>query len=268
MLHKVFHLLSLFFLFDLLMWAVNWRTVSLRSLLTPQYAMWYLLSMFYWRLSALFLKRKHLTVKNLLFVGILSALVGFVPFVGEMFSFNRTVCFFVFFFAGMMCRNTDFFKKIDKFPWWWSILPSAMIFLFVLWMYGDGLRYVYSNSYNGSLLRCVERVGWMGFSVVVGVCVIRLSRIKMPSVFARLGRKSLFFYIYHTFFIMLLPYVVLSLNLPCNLLMCIIYTVLIVITLSCLAQLRFLNVLLEFNMFERFSTWLFHKCQRRQLLKG
>ena len=52
-----FHFLSLFILFDLLMWLVFPRDVNYRTILTPQYAMWYLLSMFYWRFLSMFVKK-------------------------------------------------------------------------------------------------------------------------------------------------------------------------------------------------------------------
>ena len=137
----------------------------------------------------------------------------------------------------------------------------------MFWLYGDGLRYVYSNSYNGNLLHFVERVGQMGFAVVVGLCFIRLSQIKMPSVFAELGKKSLFFYLYHTFLIQALPYVIHPLGLPCNLAMYVLYTVLIVILLAGLSKLRCLNAFLEFNMFESCATRVFQEYQKKRLVK-
>ena len=259
---SAFHFLSLFIIFDLLMWAVNSRDLGVRSALTPQYAMWYLLSMFYWRLGAMFIRKEWLTVRNFIAVTLFSALIGFVPFIGEVFSFNRTFCFLCFFVAGMMCRDTDFFKRMERIPLWWLLLPSACIFIFMLWLYGGGLRYVYSFSYGGNPLRFLERAGQMGFAVVLGLCFIRVSRMKMPSIFARLGRKSLFFYLYHTFLIMALPYVVRSLGLPNNLVMSVIYTIIIVIILSFLSRIRFLNAFLDFNLFDGFASRLFQRCRR------
>lgn len=255
---SAFRFLSLFIIFNLLMWMVNWRELGIRTLLTPQYAMWYLLGMFYWRLCAMFIKQEWLTIRNLFLAILFSALVGFVPLVGEMFSFNRTVCFFCFFMAGMMCRGTDFFQRVYRIPWWSLLLPAIVIFAFIYWLYGDVLQYVYSHSYNMDPLRFFERVGQMSFAVILGLGFIQLSQIRMLSLFARFGQKSLFFYLYHTFFIMVLPDIVYYLRLSCSLPMTIVYTVVIIVVLIFLDRLRFLNSFLKFNLFEGIIIKLYH----------
>lgn len=259
---SAFHFLSLFIIFNLLMWMVHKLPVNYRTILTPQYAMWYLLSMFYWRLGVIFIKKKWLTVRNLLVVTLFSALIGFVPFIGEMFSFNRTVCFFCFFVAGMMCRDSDFFKRIGNIPLGILLLLSVVIFILMFYLYGEDIRVVFGNSYGMSLLRFWERVGHMVVAIVLGLCLIRVSRMKILSIFARLGEKSLFFYLYHTFFIMALPYVVHSLGLSVSLIMLVVYTIVIVIILSFLSRIRFLNAFLEFNMFDGFAIRIFQKNRR------
>ena len=246
-----FHFLSLFILFDLLMWLVFPRDVNYRTILTPQYAMWYLLSMFYWRFLSMFVKKEWLTWRNLVIVTAFSALVGFVPFIGEIGSFNRTACFLCFFMAGMMCRGTDFFSKVKKFPVWVAIIPMIAIFVFMLnfHFYNEGLHYVYSSSYGTSLVRFVDRCGQMGAAVLIGIGFIRLSQLKMPKVFASLGQKTLFFYLYHTFFIAALPHVANTLHLPCHLGWFAGYALLIIIVCAWLSRIKWLKSFLKVNMF-------------------
>lgn len=256
-----FHFLSLFILFDLLMWLVVPRDVNYRTILTPQYAMWYLLSMFYWRFLSMFVKKKWLTWRNLAMVTVFSALVGFVPFIGEIGSFNRTACFLCFFMAGMMCRGTDFFSKIKKIPVWVAIIPAIVIFVFMLnfHVYNDGLRYVYSNSYGTSLVRFVDRCGQMGAAVLLGIGFIRLSQLKMPKLFARLGQKTLFFYLYHTFFIAALPHVANTLELPRGLGWSAGYSLSIIVACAWLSRIKWLNGLLKTNMFGRCASGFYKR---------
>lgn len=129
---EAFHFMSLFILFDLLCWLIIPRDVNYRTILTPQYAMWYLLAMFYWRFLSIFVKKEWLTRRNLVIMIAFSALVGFVPFIGEIGSFNRASCFLCFFMAGMMCQNTSFFVKVKKIPIWIAVIPMILIFVFML----------------------------------------------------------------------------------------------------------------------------------------
>ena len=243
-----FHFLSLFILFDLLMWIIIPRDVNYRTILTPQYAMWYLLSMSYWRFLSMFVKKEWLTLRNLAIVTVFSALVGFVPFISEIASFNRTVCFLCFFMAGMMCRGTIFFNKVKKIPVWVAIIPSIVIFIimFNCHIYNDRLQNVYSNAYSGNF----SRFGLRAIGMLMAVF------------FAILGKRSLFFYLYHVFFIAFLPYISNVIQVHHNFTISVLYTIIIICACSLLSNIRILNLILQINMFNRMVTKVYLLCKK------
>lgn len=262
---EAFHFLSLFILFNLCTWLIIPRDMNFRTILTPQYAMWYLLAMFYWRFLSIFIKKEWLTWRNLCIVTVFSALVGFVPFIGEMGSFNRVACFLCFFMAGMMCHNTNFFLRVKRIPFWISIIPMIVIFVFMLYCnsYNEGLQNIYSNAYNGSLLRFGLRTIGMFMAVLIGIGFIRISQMRLPHLFAMLGRQSLFFYLYHILFIAILQHISNAMQFPHSFTISAFCSIIIIIACSLLSKIKILNNFLQVNIFNRIASQVFYICSNK-----
>lgn len=261
---STFRFLSLYTIFDILMWIVHTRTISLYGVLVPQYAMWYLLSMFYWRFMAMWCKKEWLTKRNLLLVVAFSAIVGFVPKIGELLSFNRTACFLCFFMAGMMCKNTRFFYLIRKVPMWLALVPFIVVYVFMLHTdtYTEQLRFVYSFSYGTNVLRFIERSAQMFCAVLLGLAFIRLSQVRMSRLFAKYGKYTLSFYLYHTFIIALLGWMANCFGLPANIWFSMLYTAIIIVICALLSKVKILNKFLEINLFKNIAVSLYSKYNR------
>lgn len=260
--YEAFHFLSLFIVFDLVMWLLIPRDVNYRTILTPQYAMWYLLAMFYWRFLSIFVKKEWLTWRNFGIVTVLSILVGFVPFIGEIGAFNRTFCFLCFFMAGMMCHSMNFFMKIKKIPIWIAIIPMIIIFIFMLNcpIYNEGFKNIYSNAYNGSILRFGLRTMGMFMAVFIGIGFIRISQMKLPHLFALLGRRSLFFYLYHVLFIAVLACLSNAMQFPHSFTISALCSIIIIIACSLLSKIKILNKFLQVNIFNRIASQVYYIC--------
>ena len=245
------HFLSLFVLFNLFMWLIVPRGINIRSVLTPQYAMWYLLSMFYWKLGAMLVSDSVLTKRNFIYITILSCVVGFIPYINEILSFNRTFCFLCFFMAGIMARKWNVIHKIKKFPVWTALMGIFGSLLFIICFYHYGLRYVYSNSYGFHIIGFVERCANMVLAVLISLGFIRISQIRFPKWVSWAGTKTLFIYLYHTFFIAALPWVSKFLGLPNNIIISIIISAIIIAILLLLTHISFLETFLKWNMFKK-----------------
>lgn len=87
--------------------------------LTPQYLYWYLLSLFFWRISSI-------AFRNLRFVIIISIVIalyaGTIDGADRFLAISRTLCFFPFFWVGMLMKP-EMLRRIRKLPthmnhWW------------------------------------------------------------------------------------------------------------------------------------------------------
>lgn len=256
-LRSTMNLLSIFILFDALLWIVFPKSLNIVSLLTPQFALWYLLSLFYWRILSIFIRPEWLNLRNILLVYIFSLFVGFVPKIGEVLSFNRTCVFLCFFVSGMASRNINAFRKIKSLPIWAALFFLVLTYLLVFFIFDSSVPYAYVGSYNGDIHRLVHRGIFMLSGIMTGIGFIRISQIQVFDKIADLGSKTMFYYIYHTFFIAFIYIVVRAFNLSGNLFMCAVYTMVILLCLYLLSRLRFLNKILEYNLFsavyDRFS---------------
>lgn len=96
-------LLRLFIVFhgiDLLLRYIHGEvSFSIRNIITPSFALWYLLCLFYWRLSVVLIPNKIARKYVVFFSIILSLLVGFVHIRGEL-GFQRFFSFMPYFFIG------------------------------------------------------------------------------------------------------------------------------------------------------------------------
>lgn len=79
-------------------------------MLIPYRHMWFLLSLFFWRFLYV-TSRRYLSNKSLLtFSFLVALLIGYVPFVGAIFSLSRTFSFFPFFVLGAILEKSFFWK--------------------------------------------------------------------------------------------------------------------------------------------------------------
>ena len=92
------------------------------NILYPKYSYWYLLSLFYWRMSIKYIDNtKYILIKSI----IISLLVGYTKYISNFLSLVRTIAFFPFFILGYKISKS---KKFDTFLNWRKGKCKSIIF--------------------------------------------------------------------------------------------------------------------------------------------
>ena len=99
---------------------------------TPQWTMWYLLSLIFWYILSDYIKDKK---KWLILSLIVSLAIGFDDSVGSYASVSRTFFFLPYFVAGMMFKK-EYLEKLKNYRI--HLLLSSIVVLFVLYLLKDG----------------------------------------------------------------------------------------------------------------------------------
>ena len=200
---NVSNLLLPFLIFNLLHWGMFTRSLS--SLLTPNYQLWYLLSLFFWRFMVIPIKKLKF---SFLFSIVLALICGFTE-ANKLFSLSRTVCFFPFFLAGYSMDKQKLLKDGDgSRQKVLAALVMCVIFLLAIVLHYKGLpinEVLYmKNGYDslgvssttGFLLRLLAYC--IGFISIA--CLFSLLSDK-KSFLTMLGKNTMPVYIGHAFII-------------------------------------------------------------------
>ena len=188
-------------LFQFLLMLLNNVPLTIGNILLPQFALWYLLSLAFWRV----LLKSFPVISNnrkvwLLWAVVLAIVMGYVP-VGKELSLQRTFTFFPFFVVGNMIRSTSVLgqiKRIDyRIPVMLLILFFFIAFFFVakppFWLLCGRTSFY---GYHGSLFYApFVKLGWFLMVLIVSVCVLRL--IPDHKYLSVCGSKTLTVYLLH-----------------------------------------------------------------------
>ena len=152
--------------------------LSIRSVLTPWFMLWYLLSLIYWRLILQMipdriLKHTKLVVITTFCIGILA---GFLPF-DRFLSLQRTLALMPFFFLGYCIKGKNLYLP-DKYK------LLCLVFLIVI------LATPYKSVLGAAIRMMVFALAVPMYVAFVNVCYHSLWT-------ARQGRMSLQYYLYH-----------------------------------------------------------------------
>ena len=192
-----------FAVFDLLQWLVTSR--KLNVLLTPRFSMWFLLSLFFWKLLLP-------AVRSFRFPLLLS--LGFALFAGltkasTFLSVSRTITFLPFFLAGYYLRSEQI-EKLRRIP---KILPALVLLLslalaFFLSMQGvtpkiyhmkESFQKLSLTAGKGLLLRALVLIA--GFASSFSLIALVPGR-KTP--LTALGTRTILVYLFHGLIIKIL----------------------------------------------------------------
>ena len=179
--------------------------ISLNFLYVPEYTLWYLLCIIYWRFVLYIVKPSMHSYKSLWIVFGLSILAGFIPLSVEM-SFQRAFFFFPFFITGYYVKEKNVFGKLHKLPY--NICLIIFFFLFLLsivsavisvpsFIYDKhlfyGVRPYYAFKYP-LWLTLGLRVLYMFLAFFLSILFLRLVPQKKLLV-TQYGKDTLFFYV-------------------------------------------------------------------------
>lgn len=176
------------------------------DLLSPPFHLWYLLSLFIWRLILPFFK----IIRYPLLTGIIiSMLIGFSAMNNNFLSLFRTFGLLPFFLAGAFCEPSKL-HAIHKKKY--IALFGLVGLLVIIWyLFNSTLRtppnwsmVFWQLSYHEARLTYLHgmifRIVLMVIASAIGLSVIVLSSTK-KSIFTRLGVQTLTIYIFHGFIV-------------------------------------------------------------------
>ena len=171
--------------------------LTIKTILTPWYMLWYLLSLIFWRLILQMipdwiLKRTKLVLITTFCIGILA---GFLPF-DKFLSLQRTLALMPFFFLGYSMKGRNLYLP-DKYK------LLCLVFLIVIF----ALLFFYPHRINDlkfatpykSIFGAAIRI--MVFALAVPMSVAFINVCYHTPWTARQGRMSLQYYIYHALII-------------------------------------------------------------------
>ena len=198
-------LIILFLLFqsiDLIMALfIEQNGLTLRRIVTPCFALWYLVDLFYWRMMTSMLNRRDR--QTTLFVSIaLSLLAGYIP-IGSEFGFQRFFSFMPYFVVGHY-YGQEILARINKIqvtpPQWATVITLLSLIGFCVsfnpyWL--TSIISPYSNIY-GSVMRLIYI---LYSSVLSGLILIVMSHIHKDVLrsCSKYGKDTLYIYLLHPY---------------------------------------------------------------------
>ncbi|MBO4807253.1 MAG: acyltransferase family protein [Paludibacteraceae bacterium] len=225
----------LFFVFDV----ASGCEITIKRLLTPSFAMWYLLSLVFWRLLLNVIPMRIIENKKavLLFSVLIALLAGFFP-IGQELSFQRTCAFLPFFVLGYYGKQVDFKSKIKSLN---KPVISVLLIAIVLFAYFL-LPVFYCNTPYETMWDCGMRFLQLIVALLASSCVIGLSPNSLGR-YTDLGRYTLLIYLLHPPIIKMMKLLCQVVSIEQNLLIAFLMTIITVSFIYAIRNFRFLSFL-------------------------
>lgn len=181
------------------------------SVISPGWTLWYLLSLFFWRISLKYLvKFRHVLILSFL----VGALVGVIPSVGSVLSISRTLVFLPFFLLGYYTKE-EHLIKISNFNKLLSLLGIIIFLFFAIYIVKmdlfDYKFLYYSYSFkelgvsliNGVIFRLILYAS----SIIFSICVVALVP-KKARPYTNLGKATMNIYVFHIYLVVLVYFLI------------------------------------------------------------
>lgn len=177
------------------------------SVLYPGWTLWYLLSLFFWRMALKYLVKFRYI---LLFSFISGVLIGLIPSIGSTLSVSRTVVFLPFFLLGYYTKE-EYLDKIKSFNKGFSIIGIILFLLVAIYAVKNNLidyKFLYNSySYNALGVSLLEGIVFRIFlyisAITFSICVINLVPNK-EKFYSNIGKATMNIYVFHIYLVMLI----------------------------------------------------------------
>ena len=244
---SIWKLLEPLIIFQIVALLIYVDTVSIRTILTPWFMLWYLLSLIFWRLMLQIIPDKILQQKELILISTfcIGILAGFLPF-DKLLSMQRTLALMPFFFLGYYMKGKNLYLP-DKYRLLCILFLIGI--LAILFFYPHRIKYLlyyapYKNIY-GAAIRMIA------FVIAIPMSLAFLRVCYHTPWIARQGRLSMQYYIYQGLIIpgnsapIIPPLIVAAgkLNIPMTFITAVIITIVIIIGLSFILKIPYLRML-------------------------
>lgn len=161
--------------------------------LYPNYALWYLVCLMYWRLSVWTIFKKTNDLKLLILSFVLAIASGVVP-LDHAFSFQRTFAFYPFFVLGLMFRERNLMHSLEQVKYGYAIIVLILGIIISRYFPTYMPKFHYENWHQ-----VANRVIQTLLGLTLCLSIVRLSRFQFMEKLAKWGTYTLWIYIGHTF---------------------------------------------------------------------
>ncbi len=199
-------ILETFSIFSVIHIAIR-NTWSWRGFVFPQWSLWYLMSLIWFR--AIIQAVGRVTIKWLAISVVINVLVGFIP-IGGALSFQRTFAFLPFFLAGNYLKNNeDLWVKIKRVNPYLAIaflliLLIGVFFIDLPFKRLLELKFSYKAFSYPLAVSALLRMVLFSLSAFASICILRLIPRECIIWVSDQGAHTLWYYLYHTLIIIAL----------------------------------------------------------------
>lgn len=219
----------------------------LKTIFTPWWVLWYLLSLIYWRIMIQIIPEKMLRHTKLVLISTfcISILAGFLP-LDRFLSIQRTLSFMPFFFLGYCLRSKNIFLPNKYKPLCIIFLVAILAIPIFFPQYLGSLRHAdpYHNVF-GAVNRMIV------FILAIPMSIAFINVCYNTQWIARHGRLTMQYYIYHALMIIPLMVLVGKLDIPMSFATASIITTGIVIGLGVVLKIPYIKMLTNPSQFFR-----------------
>lgn len=180
-------------------------------LIYPGWTLWFLLSLFFWRISL----RYIIKIKYILPISfILGILIGFIPN-GSILSFSRTIVFLPFFLLGYYTDIEKIKYIFNKVNIWIAILGIVIFMIISFFIANTGsldYRFLYGshsyrelgiNIYIGIIYRLILYISSILLSLFISYIIP-----KSKTFFTHIGKSTMYVYVFHTYTVLMIFYLI------------------------------------------------------------
>lgn len=222
-----------------------------QRILCPGYTLWYLLSMVFWRFLILAIPdylQKHQFIAIVASI-IISLLSGFIPFNTEL-SFQRTSSYLPFFILGFYSNKIDIKKMLGKIPIIIALLWFLLFAFLICIKFNTNLDYVTYNTHSywrspikPIIMNFEIRSLYLLMAALLGVMFMRLSLAIKSNMISKWGRLTLFIYIWHSFLVKIVAFLISKGFIPNNCFLLFIYSIIVFTLLLSISNIQIFNII-------------------------
>ncbi|QAS60730.1 acyltransferase family protein [Clostridium septicum] len=186
------------------------------SVLYPGWTLWYLLSLFFWRISLKYL----IKIKYILPISfICGLLIGMLPSGSSVLAISRTITFLPFFLLGYYTKEKDF-MEIQKSNKLISVIVIILFAYGAFYISKNNLidyRFLYNSStyyesgltvFQGMFFRVLLYIG----AIIFSICTINLTP-KVKVIYSYIGKATMNIYVFHIYLVLLVYFFIPKWNL-------------------------------------------------------
>lgn len=250
----ILELLIVILVFQIIYFSYNWfdpYDFSLKGVLyrvshlyLPRRALWYILSLCFWRMIMRYCPpkiRENYKIAIPL-ATILSLFAGFVPLCGE-FSFQRTFVFFPYFLLGYYIHKFALWKRIRGIKTWKCLIVIVLYFIVIMMIpnFPDSMLFGSFHYWTGVATWYIMLfLRLLSYLWVLPLTICVLSIIPNCKFFAEKGKDTMFYFLYHPYFVWLIHFLVVRYHAPSSSPYMILYTIIGIFIMYYLSRIPFL----------------------------